>query len=555
MKSTFKRLVRFASQFAVFALFAAPLLAQEQTGAAWRGWLRNRAGAPIARAKLQLVGAVNKTATTGSDGEFLFSSLSEGQYHLSAVVNGNRINCDTTIDLKGAMQPVVLTMTDVGLVLSTGPQEESGTESGEKLTSEKVNELPLNKRDFSALLLMAAGTMTDANGATNFTAQFAINGQRGVEAVFAMNGADISDPEMGGSTFSNFNVDAVQDIQSTSGWMPAKIGQGAAGFTNIITRSGDSGFHGSFFEFLRNSALDARNYFDYSTPETPGIFRRSGETSLDSPTAARLCFRTFTTGGERHFISASIKASARYSERRRYSPCRLRTERNGIDASAYPGDVLYVPVDPSIAAILARYPLPNFPTGSYGVHTYATYSKVDTNADQFSIRLDHKLSDKNQFFGQFNFNNITGPTTNPDQTTIDPLFGVTYVDRQRNVAFTFTRTQSPNLSMQTEFGITRSTPSFPTQDYTDPAVKFNDALFEGFNTAGGSVMSAYGNLFQLQQSFAINKGSHTIAAGGEVRLNRDSTFFGTSPNGEYDFGGGTSYALSIYSFAERHAQR
>ena len=141
-----------------------------------------------------------------------------------------------------------------------------------------MNELPLNKRDFSALLLMAAGTMTDANGATNFTAQFAINGQRGVEAVFAMDGADISDPEMGGSTFSNFNVDAVQEIQSTSGWMPATIGQGASGFTNIITRSGSSGFHGSFFEFLRNSALDARNYFDHATPETPGRippFRRN----------------------------------------------------------------------------------------------------------------------------------------------------------------------------------------------------------------------------------------------------------------------------------------
>jgi len=55
-----------------------------------------------------------------------------------------------------------------------------------------------------------------------------------------MDGADISDPEMGGSTFSNFNVDAVEEIQSSSGWMPAEIGRGAAGFTNIITRSGVS---------------------------------------------------------------------------------------------------------------------------------------------------------------------------------------------------------------------------------------------------------------------------------------------------------------------------
>jgi hypothetical protein len=128
------------------------------------------------------------------------------------------------------------------------------------------------------LLLLAAGTMTDANGATNFTAQFAINGQRGVEATFAMDGADISDPEMGGATFSNFNVDAVEEIESSSGWMPAEIGRGAAGFTNIITRSGASGFHGSFFEFVRNSAFDARNYFDHATPAYPGRippFRRN----------------------------------------------------------------------------------------------------------------------------------------------------------------------------------------------------------------------------------------------------------------------------------------
>ncbi len=216
--------------------------------------------------------------TTDGLGKFQFSGLAPGQYQLGVNVSGHAMKLQQPIDVIAGLQSMLFAITDQGLVLSTAPQEQSNAEGEEKLTSQKVNELPLNKRDFSALLLMAAGTMTDANGATNFTAQFAINGQRGVEAVFAMNGADISDPEMGGSTFSNFNVDAVQEIQSSSGWMPAKIGQGASGFTNIITRSGSSGFHGSFFEFLRNSALDARNYFDYSTPETPGRippFRRN----------------------------------------------------------------------------------------------------------------------------------------------------------------------------------------------------------------------------------------------------------------------------------------
>src|ERR1700722_14634551 len=69
---------------------------------------------------------------------------------------------------------------------------------------------------------------------------------------------------MGGSTFSNFNVDAVEGIESSSGWMPAEVGRGAAGFTNIMTRSGASGFHGSVFEFVRHSAFAARNEFCFT---------------------------------------------------------------------------------------------------------------------------------------------------------------------------------------------------------------------------------------------------------------------------------------------------
>jgi hypothetical protein len=148
----------------------------------------------------------------------------------------------------------------------------------EDLSAKAVSSIPLNKRDFSQLLLLAAGTMTDSNGATNFTQQFAINGQRGVEAVFAIDSADSSDPEMGGATFSNFNVDAVQEIQSSSGWMPAEIGRGAAGFTNIVTRSGAAGLHGSVFEFVRNSAFDARNFFDRQSVANAGRippFRRN----------------------------------------------------------------------------------------------------------------------------------------------------------------------------------------------------------------------------------------------------------------------------------------
>ena len=68
-------------------------------------------------------------------------------------------------------------------------------------------------------------------------------------------------------------------------------------------------------------------------------------------------------------------------------------ERQGIDTTTFPGDTLTVPVSPAVAGILARYPLPNEPQGPYGARTLATSSKVATDTDQFSMRIDHRTRD------------------------------------------------------------------------------------------------------------------------------------------------------------------
>jgi len=174
--------------------------------------------------------------------------------------------------------------------------------------------------------------------------------------------------------------------------------------------------------------------------------------------------------------------------------------------------------------------------------TYATASKVATDAAQFSLRLDHKISSKDQFFARFNLDNLTGPTTNPDQTAIDQSFGVQFIDRQRNVVRTYTRTVSPRLISNPPSASRVPRPAFLPLTTLTPAVKFNDGLFEAFNSAAGSVMQAYGNLFQGRQNIAFIVGAHAFKAGVEFRTNRDTTYFGISPNGEYDFGGGTAYA-------------
>jgi len=525
----------------------------------WGGVVRDATGPTVPGAVVELTspGGRVEQATTQADGSFSFVSVPAGRYALVIRVKGRPATAAVQVELPGT--PVTLTVTDqntvtvaalpassaaAGAAVAAG-NSGTGTSGGEKLSSEAVSSLPLNGRDFSTLLLLAAGTMTDANGATNFTQQFAINGQRGVEAVFAMDGADISDPEMGGSTFTNFNVDAIEGLQSSSGWMPAEIGRGAAGFTNIITRSGQAGFHGSFFEFLRNSALDARNYFDYPSIVEPGRIPPFKRNEFGFTNGGPVLLPHIYDGRGRTFYFGQYQGFRQVLGTTQVLPMPTAAERAGNDVVTYSDgstDTLTVPVNAQIAAVLARYPLPNNPTGAYGARTYAAPSNVATNADQFSIRIDQKLGEKGQFLARFNYDNLTGPTTNPDQTTIDPSFAVQYVDRQRNVEFRYTRTQSPHFLWESVLSITRTTPSFPTPNHTDPAVKFTDGLYEGFDTAAGSVMSAFGNLFQGQQNFTWTKARHAIKAGVEARLNRDTTYFGTSPNGEYDFGGGTVYS-------------
>src|ERR1017187_9967329 len=431
------------------AAFAACALAggaqREETP--WTGILRDGRGQAIVGATVNVQsGAVRGTATTGKDGRFAFRALPTGAYSISAEYQGATAACPRTVRLPDDGATAVLEWPANGalsLGRDTAAREGAG---GEQLSGKAVSELPLNKRDFSQLLLLAAGTMTDANGAANFTQQFAVNGQRGTAAVFAMDGADSTDPEMGGGTFTNFNVDAVQEIRSSSGWMPAEIGRGAAGFTDIITKSGTNSVHGSAFEFLRNAALDARNFFDYSTVASPRRIPPFIRNEFGLTSGGPVVIPHLYNGRNRTFYFTEYQGFRQVLSDTEVLPVPTAAERQGLDTTAFAGDTLIVPVDSRIAGVLARYPLPNDPQGPYGARTWAGSSKVTTVADQFSARIDHNLSDKSKLFGRFTMDNTTGPTINPDQTAISPEFAVNFLDRQRNAVITLARTPSPTTT-------------------------------------------------------------------------------------------------------------
>lgn len=196
------------------SIFSSLILAGRGVAATtWNGTLRDQWGAPVIGAVVKLhspTGKLDYAARTSTDGAFSFARIIAGQYVLSVTENGKTQMAAKLLDIKaGANLTAGLKMLAGGkqlLVVGESGNPLPWASGGENLSSKQVSSLPLNERDFGKLFLLAAGTMTDTNGSSNFTQQYAVNGQRSTATLFAMDGIDSTDPEMGGAAFANFNV-------------------------------------------------------------------------------------------------------------------------------------------------------------------------------------------------------------------------------------------------------------------------------------------------------------------------------------------------------------
>ena len=161
-----RRFPRLAMQI-VFMLCIGSIFARPQTPAPpWRGVLQNEAGSPIRKADVKLDSADDhETARTSTNGSFVFTSLRPATYSLSVHVNKQVFRSTAAIVIPAQATMVTLTVKQNGDLL-VGIQREKAAAGGEQLTSKAVSEIPLNKRDFSQLLLLTAGTAADPSGAS-----------------------------------------------------------------------------------------------------------------------------------------------------------------------------------------------------------------------------------------------------------------------------------------------------------------------------------------------------------------------------------------------------
>src|ERR1700674_5298585 len=268
---------------AALLLIASSAWAQSFRGSI-RGTVTDPSGSVIAGAKVSarnIDTGMQREATTGRDGAYVLAELAAGEYTvmaesagLSPSAQNVRVNVGLDTSANFDLTKVQKRQEELTVTEEAPLVEASRDVLGEVVDQRLVNELPLNGRDFGKLVALTPGTTVDPSGVAGTQGgfgQFNINGNRDRSNNYTLDGTDNNDPYfnnsalnqtgIGGAPASLLPIDAIQEfnLQSQFG---AEYGRNSGSVVNIVTRSGTNKLHGSAFEFLRNSAMDARNYFN-----------------------------------------------------------------------------------------------------------------------------------------------------------------------------------------------------------------------------------------------------------------------------------------------------
>jgi hypothetical protein len=265
----------------IIIIFAAPVAAQAT--ASLSGVVADPSGAVVAGATMTLQGSdgVQKSSTTAGDGSYAFPGLLPENYRLEVNASGfqpyvhdgialtGAFNFDVTLALEAQTTTVEVSAESVQIDLSDA-------EVGETIAAAKLTAVPLNGRSFIDLLAIQPGVIPTSSAQTNAVVMsgctstppsgdlnpgnLSVSGQRETANGFAVNGSNVEESFNNGTAVVP-NLDSIQDLRVLTNTFDAEYGNYSGGQVLVATKSGTNEIHGSAFEFLRNTDLDARNYF------------------------------------------------------------------------------------------------------------------------------------------------------------------------------------------------------------------------------------------------------------------------------------------------------
>jgi len=456
--------VTLASRFSrilSLALFAAALATQAQVvGGTIGGVVHDISGATVSNATVMVRQAetgATRTLTTDSEGRFFAPSVPVGAYTVAvqhegfarqqqtgiSLTVGQSLQLNFVLGVAAVEQAIEVNASDQGV--NTTTQQTAGL-----VDERQVKELPLNGRSYDELLTLNPATVNYTNersggtGSSNSSVgnMFAVSGRRPQDNLFLLNGIEYTGSSLinvtpGGTSGQLLGVDAVREFNVATDTYGATYGKRDGAQVSIVTTSGTNKLHGTAFEFIRNSALDARNYFDQGA--IPEFQRNQFGASLGGPIRTNKLFLFGNYEGFRQNWGLSAVTLVPDNQARLgYLP----------DSS---GQEQYVGVNPAVAPLLALWPVQNGPELGSGIGEAFSHPPQHIREDFGTTRFDDNLSGKDLLFAVYTVDDSTANT--PSQ---NPLSLIDESLREQVVSVQEQHVFSPALLNTARFGYSRA---------------------------------------------------------------------------------------------------
>ncbi len=425
-----------AAALALAGLLAGAPGEAQVTAGTIMGSVKDEQGAAVPAANVTVT-EVNKgtvgTYTTDADGSFQAPFLIPGTYDVAVELTGFRkythrgvvlqVNQRARVDVTLAVGG----LTDATEVVGLAPLTRTDSaELGEVIEERAVRELPLNGRNFAQLVYLVPGVTPgqageNLSGASTFNPRGASNfnalGSQANTNAWLVDGIDNNE-----YTFNTVivqpTVESVREFKVLTGTFSAEFGRGA-GVVSVSTKSGQNAWHGTAFEYLRNEAFDAKNFFALPTAPKAPLDRHQFGASLSGPIIKNKTFFFVDYAGQKEergqvFLNTVPTAATRrgdfsdYRDRNGnliviYDPLTTRPNPNGsgVIRDPFPGNVIPANrIDPVGRNVASIYPLPNGP-GNFDNYTSTVNRSVRDHS--FTGRIDHRAGSRDNFFARFSY--------------------------------------------------------------------------------------------------------------------------------------------------------
>ncbi len=506
---------------------------------------------------------LQRQVVTDSSGYYRVEALPVGRYEVRAERQGFKVTVNS-LTLTVGEEAVTNFKMEVGslseqvIVTSTGTEVETTTATmGGLVDEKKIRDLPLNGRSFDQLIYLQPGVTvaTSAGSSPNQGrgTKFSVGGARLTSNLFMLDGTDMNDSQNftpGGAGGQMFGVESIKEFKVITHNAPAEYGRSMGGIINAVSQTGTNNLHGDLFEFLRNSALDAKNYFDNANLPIPPFKRNQFGGAVGGP----VLLPHFGEGGPAIGYHGKDKLFffANYEGLRET----LGVTKNAVvpDANARTGKIgtaTPITVNPAVVPYVNLIPVANGPliltsTGTPTGFAQLQFSQPQpTRVNYFTGRVDWNRTAKDSLFVRYTIDDSTKLRQDaPDH--VMGLFAENEAHRNQYVTLQDTRVLSANKVNQLRFGFNRSTlqvnllnqANVPASLSFIPGQPFGHVTITGMSPLGTVVndpRSFFMNSYQPSDDLSITHGNHAFKTGVFIERFQWNTAAFNRIGGDYSF--------------------